>query len=244
MKFYKRQSIDSHNPQDNKFAVEADGRLISNSTESFKLPGGTNVQRPIDTTAGQIRHNIDLEDLEVKVRTLWERVRTVRPANITVQNLGSGNYFSTIFGPLNSAYSQSYDPSYDGGAANIMVYVDNVYQIPEINYSLINDPAPVSAATTATSSASSTVLYLDSVQNVQPGQTITGSAGISSSTVVVRTLPGTRNIEISQPTTAAVPISTNLTFTFNSGTFIQFAGTVPAKPVVTLLGYDGFFPPS
>jgi hypothetical protein len=243
MKFYKRQSIDSHNPQDNKFAVEADGRLISDSTESFKLPGGTIAERPSETTAGQIRHNTDLADLEARVRTLWERVRTVRPATITVQNLGSGNYFSTIFGPLNPLYSQSYDPTYNGGAANIMVYVDNVYQIPGINYDLVTDPSPVTAATTATTSASSTVIYLDSVQNVQLGQRITGSASLADPTFVVGTIPGTFSIEITQPTTAPIPLGTNLTFTFSSGTFIQFSGTVPAKPVVTLLGYDGFFPP-
>jgi len=243
MKFYKRQSIDSHNPQDDKFAVEADGRLISDSTKSFRLPGGMTSERPTNPDAGQIRVNTDLDDLETRVRTLWERVRTVRPASITVQNLGSGNYFSTIFGPLNSSYDRSYDPTYNGGAANIMVYVDNVYQIPGINYDLITDPSPVTAATTATTSASSTVLYLDSVQNVQPGQRISGSASITTTTVVVGTVPGTFNIEISEPTSAPVNVGTNLTFTFSTGTFIQFSGTVPAKPVVTLLGYDGYFPP-
>ena len=90
MKFYKRKSIDSHNPQDDNFAVEADGRLISDSTQSFKLPGGTVAQRPTNTTNGQIRHNTQLFDLETRVRTGWERIRTVRPARITVQNFEKG----------------------------------------------------------------------------------------------------------------------------------------------------------
>jgi hypothetical protein len=205
MKFYKRQAIDSHNPQNDVFAVEADGRLISDSTQSFKLPGGTVAERPTDTTNGQVRHNTQLFDLETRVRSVWERIRTVRPARMTVQNLGSGNYFSNIFGPLNSSYSPSYSPSTSGGAANIQVYVDNVYQIPFTNYDLTTDPTPVTATTTATTSASSFILFLDNVQNVQPGQTITGAAGIGETTTVVGTITGTTHIELSEPVTLPVP---------------------------------------
>lgn len=243
MKFYKRKAIDSHNPQDDSFAVEADGRLISDSTQSFKLPGGTVAQRPTNTTSGQIRHNTQLFDLETRVRNAWERIRTVRPARITVQNLGSGNYYSNLFGPLNSTYYLSYDPTYGGSAANIQVYVDNVYQIPFTNYDLTTDPSPVLASTTGTTTATSTVLYLDSVQNVQPGQYISGSANITTSTTVLGTITGTFNVIISEPVTGNVNAGTSLTFTFNTGTYIQFSGPVPAKPVVAVLGYDGYFPP-
>jgi hypothetical protein len=243
MKFYKRKSIDSHNPQDDSFAVEADGRLISDSTQSFKLPGGTLSERPSSTTRGQIRHNTQLFDLETYVRTSWERVRTVRPARITVQNLGSGNYYSDTFGPLNSSYAQSWNTSNSGSAANIQVYVDNVYQIPFTNYNLTEDPMPVIAVTTGTTSATSTVLYLDSVANVSPGQTISGSAGISATTTVLGTITGTFAVTISEPVTAPVTAGTSLTFSFNTGTFIQFTGAVPAKPIVVLLGFDGNFPP-
>lgn len=243
MKFYKRKAIDSHNPQDDSFAVEADGRLISDSTKSLRLPSGNIAQRPANTDLGQIRNNTQLFDLETRVRTIWERIRTVRPARITVQNLGSGNYYSNLFGPLNSTYSPSYSPTTYGGAANIQVYVDNVYQIPFTNYDLTTDPSPVTATTTATTSATSTVLYLDNVQNVQPGQTITGSANISSSTTVVGTITGTFNVIVSEAVTGDVPSGTSLTFSFNTGTYIQFSGAVPAKPVVAVLGYDGYFPP-
>ena len=243
MKFYKRKSLDSHNAQDDSFAVEANGNLISDSTTSFKLPGGTVAQRPSSTTRGQIRYNTQLFDLETYVRGVWERVRTVRPARITVQNLGSGNYYSDTFGPLNSTYAQSWNTSNSGSAANIQVYVDNVYQIPFTNYNLIEDPSSVISVTTGTTSATSTVLYLDSVVNVSPGQTISGSAGISATTTVLGTITGTSNVIISEPVTAPVTAGTSLTFTFNTGTFIQFSGAVPAKPVVVLLGFDGYFPP-
>jgi hypothetical protein len=159
------------------------------------------------------------------------------------QNLGSGNYYSDTFGPLNSTYAQSWNTSNSGSAANIQVYVDNVYQIPFTNYNLIEDPSSVISVTTGTTSATSTVLYLDSVVNVSPGQTISGSAGISATTTVLGTITGTSNVIISEPVTAPVTAGTSLTFTFNTGTFIQFSGAVPAKPVVVLLGFDGYFPP-
>lgn len=243
MKFYKRKAIDSHNPQDDSFAVEADGRLISDSTQSFKLPGGNIAQRPTNTTLGQVRHNTQLFDFEAYVRNAWERIRTVRPARLTVQNLGSGNYYSNIFGPLNPSYSVSYNTAVGGGAPNVMVYVDNVFQIPFTNYDLTTDPSPVTAVTTGTTSATSTVLFLDGVQNVQPGQTISGSPSISSSTTVLGTITGTFNVVISEPVTGPVSAGTTLTFTFSTGTFLQFSGPVPAKPVVAILGMDGYFPP-
>jgi hypothetical protein len=239
MKFYKRQSLDHHAPTNNTFAAEADGRLISDSTKSLTLPTGTTAQRPAQSDDGQIRNNSQLLDLETLVRTTWERIRTVRPASILVQNLGSGNYYSNIFGPLNPSYRASYEKS----DANIQVYVDNVFQIPGTNYSLTTDPVPVSATTTATTTASSTVLYLNSVLNVQPGQTIAGSAYITSSTTVLGTITGTLSISISEPVAGTIPSGTSLTFSFSTGTFIQFSGAVPAKPVVAIMGYDGYFPP-
>lgn len=240
MKFYKRQSLNLHSPMDNTLAVEADGKAIIDTNKSLRLPRGTIAQRPTDEVTGQIRQNTEYSELETLVNNTWERVRTVRPASITVQNLGSGNYYSNVFGPLNP----DYEPSYTKGPENIMVYVDNVYQIPYTNYTLLEDPTPVSALTTATSTASETTLYLGSVVNVQPGQVITGDPSISTGTTVIGTLVGTNNIEISQPLIGNVLVGTNLTFTFNTGSYINFSGAVPAKPVVAILGYDGYFPPN
>jgi hypothetical protein len=240
MKFYKRVSADLNNVRSNKLAVEEDGRAIIDTTASLRLPRGTTAQLPTDTTTGQVRHNSNLEDLETIVRTTWERIRTVRPATITVQNLGSGNYFSNIFGPLNA----SYQPSYDEGAANVMVYVDNVFQIPGTNYDLTTDPSPVTATTTGSSSASSVTLYLDTVFNVQPGAIVTGTNAIVAGTTVIGTYVGTKNIQISAGLTGNIATGTVLTFIYNTGTYLQFSGAVPAKPVVAILGYDGYFPAS
>jgi hypothetical protein len=239
MKFYKRQSLSYHNPQDNTFAVEADGRVIADTNASIRLPSGSTGDRPDDDSVGQLRHSTTLNDFEGLVETVWERIRTVRPANITVQNLGNGNYFSTDFGPLNN----NYQPSYDKGPENIQVYVDNVFQIPVTNYVLTEDPSPVSAVTTATTTAGSTILFLDNVTNVQPGTIIVGE-GISSGTTVVDTVLATTHIIMSTTATTEIITGTTMTFVFSTGSYIQFTGAVPAKPVVAILGYDGYFPPS
>lgn len=239
MKFYKRQSLNSHSPQDNTFAVEQDGRAIIDTTQSLRLPRGIISQRPTDTVPGQIRQNTELSEIETLVNAVWERNRTVRPGTITVQNLGSGNYYSNIFGPLNP----DYQPSYDKSSANIQVYVDNVFQIPETNYTISNDPSPVNAQTTATSTATDTILYLDGVVNVQPGCVISGSASLTVGTTVIGTITGTTWVEISTPLIGTIAPAVILTFSFNTGSYITFTGDVPAKPVVAVLGYDGYFPP-
>lgn len=244
MKFYKRKNLDDGNVSNNSFAVTADGKIVTDLTSSIEIPSGTVAQRPsaASPNLNQVRHNTQLFDLETSVRGVWERIRTVRPANIAVQNLGYGNYYSSIFGPLNS----SYQVSYAKGAANIQVYVDNVFQIPFTNYDFTTDPSPVTASTTGTTysaSTTNTVLYLDSVANVSPGAIISGASGITSGTTVVQTFTGTFNIEISNPITSDVTNGTSLTFSYNTGTYLQFAGEVPAKPIVVILGTDGYFPP-
>jgi|AntAceMinimDraft_11_1070367.scaffolds.fasta_scaffold00035_28 hypothetical protein len=243
MKFYKRKNLDDGNVSNDSFALTAAGRLITDLTASIQVPAGTVGQRPSGATEyNQIRYNTQLFDLEASVRGLWERVRTVRPALMNVQNLGSGNYYSTFFGPLNP----SYQLSYDAGAENISVYVDNVFQIPGTNYDLTTDPSPASAVTTGTTAASSltnNILYLDTVVNVQPGTVVSGSAGINSGTTVVQTITGTFNVQISEPVIGDVNAGTSLTFTYYTGTYVQFSGEVPAKPVVVIQGIDGYFPP-
>lgn len=243
MKFYKRKNLDDGNVSNDSFAATADGKLVTDLNSSMQVPAGTVAQRPsAGVDFNQIRYNTQLFDLETSVRGTWERVRTVRPALLVVQNLGYGNYYSTFFGPLNPSYA----PSYAQSAANIQVYVDNVFQIPLTNYDFTTDPSPVTASTTDTtflSSATNDILYLDSVSNISPGAIVSGAAGITSGTTVVQTITGTFNVQISSPVTADVSNGTSLTFSYNTGTYIQFSSEVPAKPVVAILGTDGFFPP-
>jgi hypothetical protein len=260
MKFYKRNSINPKDPMSNNFAVDSNGLILTNSTIGMELPSGGTANRPGGTTfpteplvTGTVRYNSDLLDLEVYQRGQWERIRTVRPATITVQNLGNGNYTNTIFGPLNSDYLASYNKS----SANIMVYVDNVYQIPVTNYSVGATPSAITETVITTANTGTSTIQVSTVLNVITatyGTMLVTGAGIQTGSVVVSTysqtlqppaVPNTVTnyfITISSPTTRTINSGSSITVSYTTGSYITFTGTVPTKPVVTLLGFDGYFP--
>lgn len=239
MKFYKKLPLDSHAPTSNRLSLLVDGRLVTDSTNSFELPRGTKIQRPPEVVNGQIRYTTTLKEIEARVNDVWEKVRTVRPATLAVQNLGVGNNQNAVFGPLNVDYS----PSYSAGDANVMVYVDNVYQIPGVNYSL-------GSASTVTNTLSKPAvngtftLYLSSLTNVVVGQHVGGNPAVPNASTVMSITTAANSIGISLAITSNLSSGTALTFSFNSGTYINFNGTVPFKPVFAVLGFDGYFPPA
>ncbi len=256
MKFYKRQALDQHNAMSGVFAYTYNGLIISSSTASLQLPKGTTndrpgaTNRPLDNPMrGYIRYNVDLDDIEAYVRGKWERIRTVRPATIAVQNLGNGNYQDTTFGPLNPDYADSQLAS----SANTMVYVDNVYQIPVTNYDIVPTPTALNRSLTDIAPVNTTTLAISpNYTNILTNMNVSGS-GVSTGTVVT----GKRTVTTSTPTTATflyvdislptynqMNTSTVITFSYNTGNYIVFTGTVPTKPVVALHGFDGYFPPS
>ena len=240
MKYYKRISLDPHNPTTDRWAYEADGRIITTSTNSLELPKGTKLQRPSSVVNGQIRYSTTLKNIEARIDNLWEIIRTVTPANLAVQQLGNGNNHQTTFGPLNPDYSRSYA----AGPANVMVYIDNVYQIPGVNYT-IGSASTVTSSLSQVAAVGTSTLHLADLTNIVAGQTVSGSAYIPLGTTVTSVSTVTDAIGISHPTSGAISSGTSLTFSFSSsGSYINFNGTVPFKPVVAILGMDGNFPPA
>ena len=138
MKFIKRLPLDNNNVMSNRWAVLEDDRIVTNTDVGLTLPVGGDASRPTINENGTIRYNTDISEYEVYNGTSpgkgWEKVRTVRPAPITVQNLGDGDYAKTVFGPLNYSTGEQYTNFSD--PQNIFVYVENVYQIPVLNYTL------------------------------------------------------------------------------------------------------------
>lgn len=239
MKFYKRFPIDRTKPTSAELSLLEDGRIVTSSNNSLELPAGPKVDRPPQIVNGQIRYDTDTDNIEARVNLVWQYVRLVAPANLTVQNLGVGNNQTAVFGPLNVNYA----PSYAAGDANVMVYVDNVYQIPGVNYTLGN-------ATTATNTLASTAqagtytIFLSSLTNVLIGQTVGGNINIPQGSTVQTITTASNSIGINLAVTGNISSGTALTFTFTSGTYINFNGTVPFKPVYAVLGMDGYFPPA
>lgn len=246
MKFYRRQNTDKLDPMSSRWAIEADGRIVTDSTNSMETPSGTAAQRPVPPVNGTIRYNEDIGtggELELYVNGQWEIVKTNRHATVTQQMFENGDYQDTIFGPL--AYD--IDPT---KPENLTVYVENVWQIPNVNYQLVRstDTQPLTTTTTITQDIpfGSTTLYLDAIADFNVGVKVYGT-NLAGNTIVatsatdktVTIFPGALGFIRGDGSSVAIA-------TYSTGTYIQFldgALPVPFKPVIALLGLDGYCPP-
>ena len=245
MKYNKRLPLHRKDPINNRFAVEADGRIVTTTTRGMQTPSGTALQRTTMPVDGEIRYNKDIGvggELEAFINGTWEIIKTNRPAVVTQQEFDNGDYADTLFGPL--AYD--IDPT---KPENLTVYVENVPQIPGTNFTLLYSSSTSSFTTstfvTIDSAPSTTILYVVSVADFNPGNLIAGT-NITAGTTVVDTSATDLSITLSTSTSGIVSSGTEVTTTFGTGTFVQFLGNslpVPNKPVITLLGLDGYCPP-
>lgn len=241
MRFIKRLGLNRKDPANNRFAVQADDRIVTTSKVSLQLPSGATNDRPATPVNGMIRYNTTLNDSEVyniSGGAGWEKIKTNRQTTVTPQSLGLGNYVNTLFGPL------SYDVS-TSKPQNVLVFVDNVYQIPTTNYALIAGTS-ISATIQNTSVINNgdATITVNTTSNVLIGETITAASGFAAGTTITSVNTATRVIGISPAATGGNSIGTSLTVSFSSGTFVQFTGIVPAKQVFVLLGFDGYYPPN
>lgn len=117
-----------------------DREVVLDSTNAVLVPKGPSSERPQFPVNGHLRYNTDDDRFEVYEKGQWDGVRNTAPsgnAPITVQSLGNGDAVETVFGPLDSG-----DPFYPApvAAQNILVFAENVYQLPNTNYSLVQNP--------------------------------------------------------------------------------------------------------
>lgn len=138
MKFLKQQNLNKFNPSDQRLFLNQYGRAVLGLTGGLRLPQGTTAQRPQTSSVrypgdssefadGTIRYNIDTNSLEALIAGVWEVVRAPGATTITKQTLGPGNAIDVTFGPLTQTPSS---------ADNILVFVENVFQISTTNYTL------------------------------------------------------------------------------------------------------------
>ena len=114
---------------------------VIDTTKAMLVAKGTTAERPVTPINGYLRYNTDVNEFEFYQNSAWRKVRYKEPnhVGITQQNLGSGDAIETFFGPLDSG-----DPDYPVPAAaqNILVFVENVFQISGTNYTLVQNPGP------------------------------------------------------------------------------------------------------
>jgi len=95
MKFIKRKNIDTYKPKSQLLSVEVDGRAIINTNKSLTVPKGTNNDRPSTGIPGMLRYNTEEHDFEIYTDYAplvygWEKLRSNRPANINIVEIGTG----------------------------------------------------------------------------------------------------------------------------------------------------------
>jgi hypothetical protein len=111
--------------------MNAKGGLMLPKGTLSERPQLTSVRQPTDAN-GTIRYNTTDSTIEAYVGGTWVTVASPVASAITKQTLGPGDGVETVFGPLNTSFVTSYSASDD----NVIVLVENVFQISVTNYSI------------------------------------------------------------------------------------------------------------
>lgn len=134
MRFLKQKTLSKFTPNDQTLFTNQYGRSVMNVSGAVRLPKGSTAERPnvsgvrtLGGANGFIRYNTDTDTIEAYIDGVWEVVRAPGATTITKQTLGPGDDVETTFGPLDL------DPASEN---NILVLVENVFQISDTNYNL------------------------------------------------------------------------------------------------------------
>ncbi len=246
MKFLKRNQLNSRNVKDNRVAVEITDEVLLDTLNAVLIPNGPTLNRPGESgtlttpKVGHIRYNTDDQEFEVRqgggndpatglpVPEAWRRIRYKEPALITQQNLGNGDALEIYFGPLNSGHNVYPYPTLTN-PQNILVFIENVFQISTTNYILSDNP--VSTIAMSKQDGSPTLITSEATPSMI-GATVTGT-GISG--IVTGVSPG---VSLTLNSNAVGTGIVNVTVARN-GRFVEFTSAVPyGKPVTVLHGFD------
>jgi hypothetical protein len=246
MKFLKRSQLNFRNVKDNRVAVELTDEVLLNTLNAVLIPNGPTVNRPGESgtitspKVGHMRYNTDDQEFEVRqgggldpatglpVAEAWRRIRYKEPSLITQQNLGNGDAAEIYFGPLDSGHSVYPYPELTN-PQNIMVYIENVFQISTTNYVLADNP--VSSISVAKTDGNPTLITSEATDSML-GATVTGT-GVSGTVTGVN--PGV-SLTINSNASATGTVTITVT---RDGRFVEFTSAVPyGKPVTVIHGFD------
>lgn len=138
MKYLKSGSIFDYGANPKGFTINPFGRISTNSTNSIKIPTGTQAQRPESgvLSNGLLRYNTSTHVVEAYIGVgtpegaRWEVVKGLAERAVSRQVI-SGFTTETKFGPLTTV---------PANINNIIVLVDNVFQRPVENFTLVVNP--------------------------------------------------------------------------------------------------------
>jgi len=159
MKFLKTQNTSRFGLKDNVFKSNPYGRYVMDGVGGLRLPKGTTAERPQLSSVempnganGMLRYNTSLNELECFIDGTWETIKGSAASSIRKETYGPGDFVEEYFGPLPLDYEEDYlpgilSPGATGNLDNIIVLVENVFQISTTNYTLVQNPAGNSSAT-------------------------------------------------------------------------------------------------
>jgi len=147
MRFLKRKNLNFRNVKDNNVAVEITGEVKLDNTNVMLMPNGPTANRPGEIGAatatpvnGHMRYNTDTAEVEIYQANAWRTIRFKESTGITQQTAGTGDDTETKFGPLNPAPPTTVESGETWGGQNLIVLVENVFQIHTTNYTIEQNP--------------------------------------------------------------------------------------------------------
>lgn len=154
MRYLRRQFLNNKTVTGHgSIYIDQSGEAVVDQPYNVLLPKGTTAQRSPDGSTptyvnGMIRYNTTTNEFEGYQSSSWRSFRFKEPGGIEVQTLSElGDGSTIVFGPLNpnplSTLVAQSGTTWDltQAAKNIIVLVENVVQIPGINFILVQNPA-------------------------------------------------------------------------------------------------------
>jgi len=138
MKLIKAQSTNLRSIEGKGMKYDINNIIRMGSEVAMVVPVGDQASRPVFSEEGMLRYNTTVEAFEMYSSGAWGEVRKKEPTEIVQQNLGNGDASETVFGPLVNGDANFPAPK---TAKNILVFVENVFQIAGTNYTLVQNPA-------------------------------------------------------------------------------------------------------
>jgi hypothetical protein len=143
MRYIKKQNTNTSIFNGKGIIMDANYLVTVDSESALLLPKGATGARPATSVEGMMRYNTTTQNFEAyeanpSVGTpSWKRFRTDEPKLIHAQNLGNGDNFERLFGPLDANDATTPTPS---APAQVLCMIENVLQIPTTNYIFIQNP--------------------------------------------------------------------------------------------------------
>jgi hypothetical protein len=260
MRYLRQQILNRRSPSDFRVKVDMTNSIVMDTTNNMLLPKGNgSADRPVAPVNGMMRYNTTTNQVEAYQSSSWRSFRFKESTGITQQTLGPGDDAERHFGPLNPAPPSLVESGSSYGPQNILVFVENVPQIPNTNFVLIQNPCLTTGtiisfvASTKIITSNNTSIINFVTLSFYAGQTIviTGTGSNNGTFTIVAVTASTIEVvesltDESQGNTITIAAKSSLTNAqYVAGYYIKFNAAVPAAGtggapvyVTALHGFD------